>query len=104
MKTPSGSHFIITYTIIAGMAILLAAATVAPSYAEENWKASFEEVCGKVQGADSMSEQEIKAMMDMADKLMPVIQASSDPGKKVFLIRLKRCRGVYEFMLDTKKK
>lgn len=80
------------------------ALAIAPSaLAEGNWKATFEDICGKVQGAESMSDQEIQAMMDRADKLMPVIQASNDPGKKVFLLRLKRCRGVYEFMLDTRK-
>jgi hypothetical protein len=86
--------------IAAGMIALLAAPLAT---AEENWKESFDEICGKVQSADSMSEQDIKTMMERADKLAPVIQTSTDPRKKVFLLRLKRCRGVYEFMLDTKK-
>jgi hypothetical protein len=42
-------------------------------------------------------------MVEKADKLVPEIQRSEDPAKKVFLQRLKRCRNLYEFMLDTRK-
>lgn len=102
MKTYFRKHLIeksFTACMLAGMIMLLAAP---PVTAEENWKDSFNEICGKVQGAESMSNQEIKAMMDRADKLVPMIKSSNEPGKKVFLLRLKRCRGVYEFMLDTR--
>lgn len=69
----------------------------------EDWKAAFDEICSKVQGADSLSQQEIENLIKKADKTLPEIQASNDPGKKVYITRLKKCRGVYEFMLDTKK-
>lgn len=42
-------------------------------------------------------------MIEKADKLMPEIQKSDDPAKKVFLQRLKKCRNMYEFMLETRK-
>jgi hypothetical protein len=75
-----------------------------PVIAEESWKETFEEICGQVQGAESMSDQQIAAMIEKADTLVPFIQVSVNPGKKVILLRLKRCRGVYEFLLDTRKK
>ena len=102
MKTLLRNHLITSLMLLAFAGSVMLPMT--PAVAEENWKESFEEICGQVQGAESMTDQQIKAMMEKADKLMPVIQASNDPGKKVFLIRLKRCRGVYEFMLDTRKK
>lgn len=69
----------------------------------EDWKTAFEDICSQVQGADSLSQQQIEDMIKKADKILPEIQTSNDPGKKVYITRLKRCRGVYEFMLDTKK-
>lgn len=80
-----------------------AALSLPPLHAQEDWKTAFDEVCSKVQGADSLSQQEIEDMLKKSDRILPQIQASSDPGKKVYITRLKRCRGVYEFMLDTKK-
>jgi hypothetical protein len=89
-------------TFSAAIAVI-ALAALSPAAAAENWKAAFDDVCGNVQNAESMSEKEISAMVEKADKLLPVIQASDDPARKVYLTRLKKCRGVYEFMLDTKK-
>ncbi len=68
-----------------------------------DWKKAFDEICSKVQGADSLSQQEIEELIKESDKILPEIQTSGDPGRKVYITRLKRCRGVYEFMLDTKK-
>ena len=86
--------------IIAGMLTLgLSAAALAA----DAWKELFEDVCGQVMGAESMSEKDLVAMVEKADKVLPMIQASDDPAKKVYLMRLKKCRAVYEFMLDAKK-
>jgi len=71
--------------------------------ADATWKEMFEDVCGKVMGAESMTEQELAAMVAKADKVMPLIQASEEPAKKVYLMRLKKCRAVYEFILEAKK-
>lgn len=103
MKTYRPKHLIVKSIAVAVLLGMVCLAAALPATAEENWNDQFEEICGKVQSADSMSDQEIAAMMDKADKLLPVIQASNNPGKKVFVTRLKRCRGVYEFMLDTRK-
>jgi hypothetical protein len=71
--------------------------------ADATWRELFEDVCGKVMGAESMTEQELAAMVEKADKAAPMIQASDDPGKKVYLMRLKKCRAVYDFILEAKK-
>ncbi len=87
---------------LALLCILFAAAALSVSAAEP-WKATFDEICGKVQGADSLSDRELTAMIEKADKILPEIQRSDDPAKKVYLQRLKKCRNLYEFMLDTRK-
>jgi hypothetical protein len=85
------------------VACLLSLATVSATYAGDNWKPSFEEICSKVQATDNLSTAELTALVEKADKLMPVIQASDSPSKKVYLLRLKKCRSLFEFIIDTKK-
>lgn len=91
------------FMVWAFLAVLISVLSVSGAAAEENWKTAFDEICGKVQGADALSNQEISALMDKADKLMPDIQRSDDPAKKVYLQRLKKCRNMYDFMLETRK-
>jgi len=103
MKTTSLLRNIGKLTTAIIMACLISMAAAAAASAAETWKTSFDEICGKVQGADSLSNQELTAMIDKADKLAPEIQKSEDPAKKVYLQRLKKCRNLYQFMLDTRQ-
>lgn len=85
------------------IACLLTLATVSAVYAQDSWKPSFEEICSKVQATDNLSAAELAALIEKADKLMPVIQASDSPSKKVYMLRLKKCRSLFEFIIETKK-
>ncbi len=104
MKTTTDSiRNTIRLTAVLTLLCFLCAATAPSASAAESWKATFDEICGKVQGADSLSDRELTAMIEKADKILPEIQKSDDPAKKVYLQRLKKCRNLYEFMLDTRK-
>jgi len=85
------------------VASLLTLATVSTATAQDSWKPSFEEICSKVQATDNLSSAELTALIEKADKLLPVIQASDSPSKKVYVLRLKKCRSLFEFIIDTKK-
>jgi hypothetical protein len=85
------------------VACLLTLAMVSAAPAQESWKPSFEEICSKVQATDNLSTAELAALIEKADKLLPVIQASDSPSKKVYVLRLKKCRSLFEFIIDTKK-
>lgn len=91
------------FAILFMTGLLMIGLAVAALAANATWKEAFEEVCGQVMGAESMSDKDLATMVEKADKLMPVIQASDDPGKKVYLMRLKKCRAVYEFILEARK-
>lgn len=82
---------------------LIAASAVAPAWSEESWRASFDDICSKVDSSGSLSEKELAALIERVDKLVPEIQASSDPSKKIYLQRIKRCRSLFEFMIESKK-
>jgi len=95
----------IVTTTLAGLSLgcLLTFSAVPAAVAAETWKATFQEVCGKVDASQTLSVKEIEALIVEADKLAPEIQKSDDPSKKIYLKRLKNCRSVYEFMVDSKK-
>lgn len=83
-------------------ALVLFLATPSSSPAEA-WKETFDEICSKVQGSDALSVPEMEELIKKADRILPEIQASNDPAKKVYLQRLKKCRALYEFMIETRK-
>ncbi len=85
------------------LACVFCAAMARPAVAEESWKEAFDDVCGKVQFADNLTTQEIAALIEKADKILPEIEKSDDPGKKIYLLRLKKCRALYEFMIESRK-
>jgi hypothetical protein len=78
-------------------------ATPPSASAAEDWKATFEDICSKVDASGTLSTKELETLIERADKLMPEIQRSDDPSKKVYLQRLKKCRSLYEFSIDLQK-
>ena len=86
-----------------GITVVFSLAAASVPYAAETWKESFNDICSKTQATDNMSVQELKLLVDRAEKLAPEIQASDEPGKKVYLQRLKKCRSLYEFMIESKQ-
>jgi hypothetical protein len=103
MKTSARHSAGIRFAALIMTGTLMLGLTASALAAGATWKETFEEVCGQVMGAESMNEKELAAMVEKADKLLPVIQASDDPGKKVYVMRLKKCRAVYEFILEARK-
>jgi hypothetical protein len=71
--------------------------------AAEAWKDAFEDVCSQVDASQTLSIKELEALIERADKLLPEIQKSEDPAKKNYLKRLKSCRSMFEFSIDSKK-
>ena len=94
-----------TKRLMLGMAVvflLAMAITTTPGFAA-NWKDAFDEICSKTQASDSLSVKELTSLIERSDKLVPEIQASDDPSKKIYLMRLKKCKALFEFMIDSKK-
>lgn len=77
-------------------------APVRAAQAEENWKAEFEEVCGKTDDSMNMTKEELKALMARCDKLKPLIEAQEETTRKVYLKRLQMCRDLLAYVLEVK--
>jgi hypothetical protein len=69
----------------------------------EEWKAEFEAVCSKTDSLMDMSEDELSALLERCDKLMIGMEGENETVRKVNGRRLKNCRDLIRFMLDSKQ-
>jgi len=74
------------------------------AYAEESWKAEFDEVCSRTQDAMAFSAEELKNLVARCDAIKPQIEKlSNESQRKVTMKRLQMCRDLFAFMLQNKE-
>jgi len=74
------------------------------AYAQDNWKAEFEDVCSRTQDAMTFSAEELKNLVARCDAVKLQIEKLPDESqRKVTLKRLQMCRDLYFFMLQDKE-
>lgn len=71
--------------------------------AAEGWQTEFEEICSQTQDAMIFTPQQLEALVRRCDALAPQIEKLDETRKKVYLTRLRQCRGVFTYVLDSKK-
>jgi len=69
---------------------------------QEAWQQEFDAVCSKTTDAVSLSIDELKSLIQRCDTLEPKIEKLDDTRRKVYLRRLKQCRGLYAYVLESK--
>lgn len=67
-----------------------------------DWKQDFENMCGKTETAESMSDAELSTIITECERVKKEAEESKDPQKKVFLFRIKKCLNFYIFMQQTR--
>jgi hypothetical protein len=72
--------------------------------AQETWRKEFDDICGKTQDAMAFTPEELTDLIRRCDGLRPQIEKLDESRKKVYLGRLRMCRGLYVYVLDEKKK
>ncbi len=72
--------------------------------AGEAWKSEFDDICAKTIDAMSLSDEELKALIARTEKLGPQIDSLEEPQRKVYQRRLKQCRELFLFVLESRKK
>ena len=70
---------------------------------KESWQKEFEDTCSKTQDAMTFSQEELTSLISRCDDLQPQIEKLDETRKKVYLRRLKMCRGLYAYVLDSKR-
>ncbi len=71
--------------------------------ARESWQKEFEDVCSKTDDAMTFSDEELTDLIRRCDKLQPQIEKLDESRKKVYMGRLRMCRGLYAYVLDAKR-
>jgi len=71
--------------------------------AQEAWQSEFDDICSRSQNAMTFSEQELADLIQRCDVLMARIEKLDETRKKVYMGRLRMCRGLYAYVLESKK-
>jgi len=71
--------------------------------APQTWQSEFDEVCSKTQDAMTFSEEELAALIVRCDVLLPQLEKLDETRRKVYTARLRMCRGLYAYVLESKK-
>ena len=74
---------------------------VTAACAQEDWKAEFDAVCSKTQDSPALTKLEIKNLIERCDRLKPRIEKLDEYAPIVYLKRLKMCRDLFAFMLES---
>ena len=67
-----------------------------------DWRREFEEVCARTQDAMALGADELRRLVTRCDELKPALERLEESERKVYSRRLEACRGVYQFVLDTR--
>jgi hypothetical protein len=89
---------IVTATLFAVAALSTA------SRAEGGWRAEFDAICARTQDALALPVAELETLVARCDALAPEIEKLDETQRKVFTRRLKACRDLYRFVLETRTK
>ena len=97
--------------IIAAVVLVVASFSISGSRlgpqtasAQDDWRKEFDDICGKTSDSMSLSDEELKVLIERSDKLQPLIEKLDESDRKVFLRRLQKCRDLFSFVLSTRKK
>ncbi|MEN8134436.1 MAG: hypothetical protein ABFS18_02715 [Thermodesulfobacteriota bacterium] len=64
----------------------------------ENWRDDFDRICAHTADVDKLSSEELDGLIVESGELLQIVESSDDPEKKIYLIRLKKCRNFFIFM------
>ena len=68
---------------------------------EGDWRQEYERICAYKVEAYQLSVEELTRLIDESDKLMEVIKSKDDYDVKLYLIRLRQCRGFFDYMREV---
>jgi len=70
---------------------------------QQAFQREFDDVCSRTQGAMSLTRDELKDLVRRCDALAPKLAKLDQSQRKVYKRRLEQCRGLYAYVLDTRK-
>jgi hypothetical protein len=72
--------------------------TFSIAYANDNWKTEFEDICSQTFVVSTLTQPELKSLIERSDALKQRIEKIDEAAAKVYLQRLRRCHDLFVFM------
>jgi nitrate/nitrite-specific signal transduction histidine kinase len=76
----------------------------AVAHAQDDWRKTFNDICGKTQNAMAYSPKELRDFIADSDLLLIEIDRLREPERTIYLKRLQRCKGLFVYVLESKEK
>lgn len=73
----------------------------ATAYAQEDWKDEFDAICAKTNDPMVLPKTEIKELIERCDKLLLRIEKLDESTAKVYQKRIRMCRDLFVFVLES---
>jgi|GEM_PF-1300077 len=99
IRTGTGTPPILLGILILVSCLLWTSATMAEG---DGWKTDFERLCGYTDIATTLEPSKLTELIGECDLLLERLQKLSDPKKKMYIFRTKKCRDLFRFVLETK--
>jgi len=87
---------------VMGFVGALLAAGLVGAQEPSDWRVEFEAVCATTDASMSYTAEELTNLIARCDKLAEVIGAEEETVRRVYLRRLKMCRDLLAFVLESK--
>lgn len=71
--------------------------------AQDDWKNELDDICSKTQDAMAFTADQLRDIVARCDKLKPTIEKMEDTQRRVYLKRLRMCRDLFVYVLETKE-
>jgi len=71
--------------------------------APEDWQKEFDDICSRTDNAMTVSQEELTELIRRCDALLPQMAKLDESRKKIYTERLRKCRGLYAYVLDAKR-
>jgi hypothetical protein len=70
---------------------------------QQAFQHEFDDTCSRTQDAMLLTNDELKDLVRRCDALVPKLTKLDETQRKVYKRRLEQCRGLFAYVLDTKK-
>jgi len=90
--------------LVAATGFLLTLISAGPARAQEpaDWRVEFEAVCGTTDASMSFTVEQLTDLIARCEKLAERIGAEEETVRRVYLRRLKMCRDLLAYVLESK--
>ncbi|MGD1075568.1 MAG: hypothetical protein ABR903_05755 [Thermodesulfovibrionales bacterium] len=100
------SMIILVESFLCGASVLFPSVLIGQPalYAEDDWKKEFENICSRTEDAMILTKDELRTLIERCDRLKPLVEQLGETERKVYLKRLRMCRDLYVYVLESKEK